>query len=153
MNKPLPRSMLLVSPFEVEDLHSFALQPQQVTADEIVSDGYGQYLKDNGPCFTVRRSDGSTIAVVGLLDQWEGRCLAWAILAQDAGRELLPLTRGIAKYLDASPYHRFEATIDAGFAQGHRWAKLLGFELETPKPMRKFYPNGNDAFLYARVRA
>lgn len=153
MNKPLPKTALLVSSFEVEDLHSFALQPQQVTAEEIQGDGYGDYLKAGGPCFTVRRQDGATVAVLGLLEQWEGRCLAWAILASDAGRELLPLTRSIARYLDDCPYPRIEATIDTGFAQGHRWAKVLRFELETPEPMRKFYPNGNDAYLYARVRA
>jgi hypothetical protein len=41
--------------------------------------------------------------------------------------------------------------VDANFAQGRRWAELLGFNCETPQPMRHYLPNGHDAYLYARI--
>jgi hypothetical protein len=41
--------------------------------------------------------------------------------------------------------------VDAGFGAGCRWAELLGFSLETPEPMKKYLPNGRDAYLYART--
>lgn len=151
MNQPMPKLQLLIAPFEVQDLSDFTVQPQQLGIDELRDREYAKYLQDNGPSFTVRRPDGRILCVLGLLDQWEGRALAWAILAHDAGDRMLPLTRAISHYLESCNYRRLEATIDVGFKQGERWAKRLGFFNETPAPMQGFYPNGNAAYLYARV--
>jgi len=152
MNKPLAQSQLLIAPFQVADLTDFTMQPQQLGAEEFSDPAYAEYLRDNGGAFTVRRECGRILTVLGLLDQWEGRALAWAMLAPDAGPYLLPLTRRIADYLTTSGYRRIEATIDVGFPQGERWAKVLGFVNETPNGMAGFYPNGNPAYLYARVQ-
>ena len=152
MNKPIPKLQLLVSPFEVDDLNQFTPQAQQLGVSEVSHETYARYLMDNGDAFTVRRPDGRIVCVLGLLDQWEGRALAWAIMAHDAGDRMLPLSRAIRAYLARSKHRRLEAYIDEGFQQGHRWAALLGFHNETPRPMQGFYPNGNAAYLYARVR-
>lgn len=152
MNQPMPQPYLLTAPFDLADLTDFRIQPQQMGIAELADPEYARYLQENGVCFTARRHNGTIVAVVGLLDQWEGRALAWAILAHDAGDRMLALTRAIADYLDVSDYRRIEATIDVGFLQGERWAKRLGFVNETPNSMAGFYPNGHAANLYARVR-
>jgi hypothetical protein len=94
---------------------------------------------------------GVPIACAGLVEIWQGRAYAWALLAEGAGRYLLPVTREIRSRLDASGFARVEMAVDAGFIAGCRWAELLGFKLETPEPMRKYLPNGRDAYLYART--
>lgn len=152
MNKPIPKLQLLIAPFEVGDMREFTPQKQQLGVAEVAHETYAAYLRDNGDSFTVRRPDGRIVCVLGLLDQWEGRKLAWAIMAHDAGDKLLPLCRAISAYLARAEYRRLEAYIDEGFQQGQRWASLLGFHNETPAPMQGFYPNGNAAYMYARIR-
>jgi RimJ/RimL family protein N-acetyltransferase len=56
----------------------------------------------------------------------------------------------VVEFLDNAPYRRIEATVDVGFKQGHRWIKMLGFELEGY--MRAYRPDGADMLLYARVK-
>ena len=48
-------------------------------------------------------------------------------------------------------YGRIEALVVSGFAAGARWMEMLGFELETPKGMKSFGPNGETYMLYART--
>jgi hypothetical protein len=42
-----------------------------------------------------------------------------------------------------------ELTVLKHFAAGHRWAKMLGFEIEAPL-MRGYNPDGTDSVGYAR---
>ena len=42
-------------------------------------------------------------------------------------------------------------TVLKDFKQGHRWAKILGFELETPT-LRAYGPAGEDHAGYVRIR-
>lgn len=152
MTRARPKLMLLVERFKPEHLGTFEVERYQFANGAPLDAEYGEFLANNGDAFTVRRPDGSVIAVLGLLHQWEGRALAWAILAQDSGDAMLPLTRAIAHYLKTCDYRRIEAYLDTEFPQGIRWARALGFVCETPMPMPGFYPNGNPAFLYARVQ-
>lgn len=96
--------------------------------------------------------DGRPVACAGLVEVWAGRAYAWALLAAYAGPHMVSITRAIRCRLARSPYRRVEMAVDAGFSAGARWAELLGFERETPMPMRKYLPNGRDAWLYARTK-
>ena len=40
--------------------------------------------------------------------------------------------------------------VDAAFPQAIRWACMLGFTCETPEPMRRYTPDGRDAYLFSR---
>lgn len=90
------------------------------------------------------------ICCAGVVEVWEGRAYAWALLSEYAGPHLLTLTRVIRSRLASLRYRRVEMAVDAGFDAGCRWAKMLGFRLETPAPMRGYLPNGRSAWLYAR---
>lgn len=96
--------------------------------------------------------DGRPVLAAGLVEFWPGRAYAWALLSADAGPLLLPLTRAIRSELDRVPCRRVEMAVDAEFPQAIRWAQLLGFECETPEPMRRYTPDGRSAYLFARVR-
>lgn len=81
-----------------------------------------------------------------------GRGYAWALLADDSGPHMHRITRAVRQFLDRAPWRRVEMTVEAGFESGLRWARLLGFECETPRPMRGFAPHGADCYLFSRVR-
>lgn len=95
---------------------------------------------------------GRPIACAGLVEVWEGRAYAWALLATDVGPHLLAVTREIRSRLAATPCRRIEMAVADGFDAGCRWARLLGFYCETPQPMRGYLPDGRAAWLYARVK-
>lgn len=151
MNASAPKPQLLIAPMLRGELALFTPQARQVEPVSLVEDGYEDFLIDGGHAFTIRSPEGRVIAHMGILHQWEGRALAWALLGPDLLRYMLPLTRAVRFYLDGCGYRRIEACIDIDHDQGHRWARLLGFECETPAPMKGFYPNGRPAYLYART--
>lgn len=97
------------------------------------------------------RIHGRVVGCAGIIPIWPGRFQAWAYIAEDIGPAgMVALTRAVRRFL-ALQHGRIEAHVVTGFKQGERWAKLLGFKRETPKPMRSFMPDGSSANLFARV--
>lgn len=96
-------------------------------------------------------SEEQLVGIAGIHPIWDGRASIWMLMDQDAGRHLLALTRCVRLMLEEYGYRRTELWVSTTFEQGCRWARLLGFDLETPVPARGYLPNGNDAYLYARV--
>jgi hypothetical protein len=107
-----------------------------------------------GPCAAVVADDGTVLLLGGVItdENWPGRGVGWTVLSRHAGPHMRQLTRIVATWLDGLGFPRLEMYVDAQFPQGCRWARLLGFALETPLPMRRFLPNGNGAYLFGRVR-
>jgi len=95
--------------------------------------------------------DGKTIFCAGVAEYWNGRAESWAILRSSAKYDLIPITKMVKRFLEVCPIRRIEASIEVDFEEGHRWAKLLGFELEAPR-LKSYFPDGRDCALYARVR-
>lgn len=140
-----------VIPFRPDHLHALVLQEAQFAAMPMLSKhGYGEVLMQAGPCFTLADSDGRVYACAGLMDMWENRAHAWALLSHDAGRYFVRIVRAMRAYLELQDIRRIEAAVDAQFSQGHRLMHMLGFEREGH--MRAFMPDGRDAVLYGRVR-
>lgn len=110
---------------------------------------YGIYLYQSGPSFSCE-VEGAIIACGGNIRIWPGRASAWALLSPTSGKHMARITRAVIRFFEVSEDFRIETTVDDGFEAGHRWAKLLGFEREGY--MKKYRPNGQDAWLYARVR-
>lgn len=104
-----------------------------------------------GPAFAVIAPCG-VIGLGGTAQVWPGRGIAWSLVSESAGPYMVALTRVVRRVLDASGCKRLEMCVDAEHPAAARWAVLLGFELETPKPMRAFTPAGRAAYLYGRVR-
>ncbi len=93
-------------------------------------------------------AEGEPIACGGVVPQWNGRGVAWAYLKDCTGPHMLAITRAARAIIDESP-GRVEATVREDFAAGHRWMRLLGFEVETPR-MRGYGPEGEDHTGYVR---
>ena len=139
-----------IVPFEPSHLRSLVLQDAQSWMTPMLSqDDYGRYLKEGGPCFSAAHED-RIIVCSGLVNIWENRAQAWALMSTDAGRHFVRIFRAIRSFLDLQEIRRIEATVDANFKQGHRLMHMLGFQHEGL--MRAYLMDGRDCDLYARVR-
>lgn len=91
---------------------------------------------------------GDPIAAGGTMMQWPGRHTAWMFLPVDSGPHMLWITREVARNL-RNVVGRVEMTVRKDFEAGHRWAKMLGFDVETPL-LRAYGPQGEDHVGYVR---
>lgn len=141
---------MIVRAFDPDDIEKLLLQPAQAYLRPMIAGrGYGEALAQ-GEAWTGIEA-GRIVACGGVCPLHGFMGNAWAMIAADLKHSFLIVHRVALRVLDAYPASRIEAHIDCGFANGHRWAKALGFELEAPR-MRKFTPDGRDAALYARIR-
>lgn len=102
-----------------------------------------------GNARTVLTDDGVALMCGGTLQQWPGRHTAWALFDKKAAPHMLAITRATCKFF-GEVQGRIEFTVRCDFAAGHKFAKLLGFEVETPL-MRMYGPEGEDHVGYVRV--
>lgn len=126
------------------------LQAAQAYLGPGLSSATGAALAAGGPAFTATGEGGRPICCIGLVEHWEGRALAWAVLGAGAGRHLVAITRAVRRFLALAPWRRIEAAVECGFAPGHRWARLLGFALEAERMTA--WSGERDFALYAHVR-
>lgn len=93
------------------------------------------------------------VAAAGLIPFYPGRrYVAWAIIGKNAGPHLRCITKEIRRFLEEFPAARIEMHVLSDFKEGHKWAKMLGFECETPNGMRKHSFYGKDEHMYARIK-
>lgn len=138
-----------IVPFQSDHLYQLRLQNAQEMFYAKFSPNYGRALEDSGSGWTAL-VDGRPVCCAGLVEQWEGRALAWCLLSEDSGTYFVRLVRAIRRALDMAHWRRVEANVDAEFVQGIRLANLLGFEVESK--LQKFTPEGRDAFMYVRIK-
>lgn len=138
--------MIEVIQFKAAHLLTLTPQPEQRAEWEAAVEAGIE-----GAGWSVRQGD-KTLACAILADLGDGRAAVLAFIGADAGPYLTRILRVADRMFEMSMYRRIEATVLAEFAAGARWMRLLCFELETPKGMRKFGPGGETYLLYARVR-
>lgn len=92
--------------------------------------------------------DGEPIAVAGTMEQWPGRHMAWAYLADSTASHMTWVTLATRRKL-RDVKGRLELTVREDFAAGHRWARLLGFEVESPC-LKRYGPRGENHVGYSR---
>ena len=73
----------------------------------------------------------------------ECRALAWTFMGKVGRKEFLELHHKVRKYIRDAKYPRLEMEVKDDFAEGHRWARALGFHQE---------PMGGGHTLYVRIR-
>lgn len=140
--------MIEIVPLKPEHIDGMEVQPaQRMGADEM---RVAMSAPMGDDAWTVL-ADGKPVACGGLLKVWEGRAYAWALLGVDARRYLKSITKAARRGIETGGFRRVEMAVQEGFPEGQHWARLLGFTLETPEPMRAYLPNGRDAYLYAKV--
>lgn len=92
--------------------------------------------------------DGEPIVCAGTMEQWPGRHLAWAYVSRGTLPFLPWITENVKRKIE-NVRGRIEFTVRADFPAGQRWAKRLGFEVETPL-LRAYGPEGEDHIGYVR---
>lgn len=96
-------------------------------------------------------ANGEVLGVGGVMPQLWGGGLAWAWMSRKWRKHAREATEGVNKILNESDFPRIEVGILVDFKAGHVWAKMLGFELETPVA-RKWGPDLKDYSIYTRVK-
>lgn len=142
---------MTIYPFRAGHLENLLLQPAQAYLRPCFQP---EHIKayEQAHSFSLLADDGSTLACAGLVEIWPGRAMAWALLSAEIGaRGMLVVTRACRREFALGRYRRIEAYVDRGFASGHKWMAVLGFENETPNGMRGFSPEGATHDLYTRI--
>ena len=141
---------MIVRPWQLHDTVRIATQPAQQYLHRIV-DVRADFteLSERGLAWTAEH-DGKILAIAGVEPQWENRAIAFALISGAAGPYFWAIHSAVRDFLVRTPYRRIEATVDVGFKEGHRWIKMLGFELEGY--MKAYRPDGADMLLYARIK-
>ena len=139
-----------VVPYKAEHLERIALQEDQSFLAGFINNDLAKSLELDGWSFS--GVDGNKVLICsGVSPMWEGRGLAWSYIDQSAGGSFLTIHRAVKDFLDRCPLRRIEMHVDCKFSQAHRWAGMLGFNMEAGV-MSSFLPDGRDCSLYARVR-
>ncbi len=139
-------------PFRPEHLGALRLQAAQAYLQPLLArPEYGTALA--GPNTWSGTLEGRIAGCAGILPQWPGRAIAWALLTRNlSARHFLRAHHKVLSVLlsaQRSGAQRIETTVDSGFDAGHRWVRALGFRPEGL--MRCFSPEGRDHVLYARI--
>lgn len=92
--------------------------------------------------WTAIGDEGEPIACGGTVQIWPGRHSAWAYMGPITAPHMVVITRYALECL-ARAKGRIEMTVRVDFEAGHRWAKMLGFKVETP--VMPFYGPGGEA--------
>ena len=144
--------MIAFIPYQPHHMGALQLQLAQAALQPLVDNPrYAAALA--GEHSWTALDDGRILAVAGVLPQWPGRSIAWALLGRSIGPRQFPaLHRKVLAVLEAAASagaRRIETAVCADFENGHRWAEKLGFRAEGL--MRAYCSEGRDHVLYARV--
>lgn len=142
-------ALVLEQPLALWHLEHFEPQPFQAAHDPPLETERMLDLRHHGPTGSILEGQ-RVLALLGLVEQWPGRAIAWSYLSRHAGPRMLAITRLVRRALGRAPHRRVEAYVLRDFPSGIRWAALLGFECEAPE-LRAFVPLGHAASLWARV--
>ena len=91
---------------------------------------------------------GQPVAIGGIIEYWPGRAEIWGLISTSTHAEFI-VTHRAAQKLVNSYWGRLECIVNYDFTEGHRWAKQLGFEVETAK-MPNYFENGNSATMWVK---
>ncbi len=143
---------MIVVPFIESHIHGFNLQKDQLFMNRYLLDPeYVRFMAESGFAYT-GIVDGVPVAISGMFLVHPHIGNAWALLSDRAYQHLLPITKAIKQFLEGQNIKRIEVAVKHDFKEGHRWAKMLGFENETPNGMRAYGIDGETYDLYARIR-
>lgn len=126
------------------------LNPHHTQSQHEATEEYEAYLMKAGRALSVFHGE-TLIACFGGAEQWTGRRLIWAVMGVETAKHMRGLTVLAQKLLKQYHCRRSECYVNATFPQGIRWAKMVGFKLETPEPMKSFFPNGGDAYMFSMI--
>jgi len=139
---------MIVLPLRPYHLREMTLQNSQAYAGPLITDEYAATICKLGEAFA-GMTHGQVVCCAGVLPQWEGRAIAWALFSKDAGRHLHGITKAVKQFLELQRIRRIETWVDATFPPAIRWIEMLGFQFEAE--MRAYGPQGQTGLLYSRL--
>lgn len=145
--------MTVVIDLKESHLMAIELQKKQEMFYTMLSDEhYREAIIYNFKSYTIFDDDfKNVLACIGFKDNGGGRYQGWCLLSIYANKHLISITRFIIYLLESIDYQRFELQVEDGFEEGHRWARILGFQCETPNGMKNYF-HGKNLYLYARYK-
>lgn len=138
-----------ITPFKAEDFLAIDPQPAQEWVRGQIK--LEQLRAIEGTTAWTGSVDGKPVWCFGWSEVYPTRALVWTYIGADAGPHLVAMHREAVRLLDAMPHKRIETEVDCDFEQGHRWVRMLGFELDAAR-LRGHRADGGDVALYARVK-
>jgi hypothetical protein len=117
--------------------------------EHFLKPGFNYMVDDH---FAISAWKGSTcLCAAGIVSLYKHRAIAWSVMSKHAGPYMRQLTRKVKEAIELHPATRIEMLVDFEFDAGHRWAEMLGFEVDAPRmEMSGYY--GNDETLYVRIK-
>jgi hypothetical protein len=140
----------MIVPFKAQHMVDFEVQSMQAAEASILTQQEAMAL-ENTTAYSLFE-EGRILACFGMIEVWAGRSIGWSYVSQHIGRRYVKLHRAALRVIDMCEWRRLETYVDVDFAEGHRWARMLGFQLEIDR-MRNFRPYGmGDSAMYVRIR-
>ncbi len=141
---------MIVQELQERHFDLLELQDAQEFFSSLITDGdYRRQLVKYGGACLYDEENLNAIACAGIIDLGFGRGMAWALLSKDAKKHMRRITKAIIVQLNTVEYQRVEITVEKGFKEAFRWAKMLGFTYEAEM---KNYCNGETHYLFARYK-
>lgn len=140
--------MIDVVQYRPEHLFLLRPQPAQQSVLASITPAHAEALAKT-PAATVLHED-DVLLCGGVVPIWSGRAMVWAYVSADAGPHMLPVTRATQRFIEEYAVPRMELYVEEEFENGHRWAYMLGFQIESPLALR-FFPDGSAASIYVRL--
>lgn len=108
----------------------------------------GERLAEGGIAWTACRGS-RIIGLAGFLECYTGHAVLWAALSTQIGADHLACTRFAKEQIEAAPYRRLEAIVDAENERAIAWAKLVG--LNPAHVLLGYGHEGKPHILFERV--
>src|SRR5262245_49479687 len=120
---------MIVRPYIALDLCSLKIQAAQSQMDNIKADpAYARAVSLDGYTFTAEHEE-TILGCAGVIPQWRGRAIAWALLSDEARqlRLMSQITKVVVHFLDemAKEFWRIETAVKADWPPGAKWAERL----------------------------
>jgi len=145
---------MILERFKAAHLQEIELQAAQVHARGDLA--YATALEQMGPAYTVRSDDGAIAICAGLSDTSiaPDYSVGWAFLSVHARKYMRTLTRMSQRALTTATRPAIATSVEAGFAAGERWLRLLGFSVCTraDQPCTVCGPDGRTYIIFERRR-
>ncbi|MCK5611575.1 GNAT family N-acetyltransferase [Candidatus Pacearchaeota archaeon] len=113
---------------------------------------YDYFDQGRGPAWVLEDEDGR-IACFGASILWPGVCEVWFSLI----RTDMPIAviRKAKRFLEEQGKRfgvkRFQCSVNVNNEISIKFVEFFGFKNETPKGMKFYLPNGDDAYLFSRT--
>ena len=139
---------MIVIPFKAEHFWSIEAQPAQEYVRGCVTEEQVKQL-EKAEAFSCVEGD-KVLCCFGWVEVYKTRAAIWGYMSKDVGPHFNKVTRIAKRLIKGLAYKRIELEVDCEFKDGHRWARMLGFQLEA-ECLRGFRMDGGDSAVYARV--